>query len=98
VGEDTSNPLYVMKCQEYFYKKEYDLVTKKHIFELYFVYPLAISDLYEVLQNNRKKGINFSEDQVIIFLYQILMGLKKMKAEHGIKHRDLKPQNILLLD
>jgi serine/threonine protein kinase len=48
--------------------------------------------------NNRKHGINFSEDQVIIFLYQILMGLKKMKAEHGIKHRDLKPQNILLLD
>jgi serine/threonine protein kinase len=26
------------------------------------------------------------------------MGLKKLKEEHGIKHRDLKPQNILLLD
>jgi serine/threonine protein kinase len=26
------------------------------------------------------------------------MGLKKLKEENGIKHRDLKPQNILLLD
>jgi hypothetical protein len=51
-----------MKCQEYYYKKEYDVLNKKYIFELYFIYPLAISDLYKVLEKNREKGINFSDD------------------------------------
>jgi hypothetical protein len=46
-GEDTSNPLFVMKCQEYFYKKDFDIENNKVVFELYFVYPLAFSDLYE---------------------------------------------------
>jgi serine/threonine protein kinase len=90
-GEDKTNPLLVMKCKEYFYNKIIDVKNKTQSFELYFIYPLAITDLYKQLLENRKNKFNFSYDQVIDFLFQILKGLKKLKEEHGIKHRDLKP-------
>jgi serine/threonine protein kinase len=90
-GEDKTNPLLVMKCKEYFYHKIIDVKNKTQSFELYFIYPLAITDLYNQLLENRKNKFNFSYDQVIDFLFQILKGLKKLKEEHGIKHRDLKP-------
>jgi serine/threonine protein kinase len=90
-GEDKTNPLLVMKCKEYFYHKVIDVKNKTQSFELFFIYPLAISDLYKQLMENRTYKFNFSEDQTINFLFQILKGLKQLKEEHGIKHRDLKP-------
>ena len=75
-GEDTTQPLYVMKCIEYYYKKDIDFGSKTNTYEIFFVYPLAMHDLYEQIKTNRKHKVNFSEDQVIIFIFQILMGLK----------------------
>lgn len=51
-----------MKCIEYYYKKDIDFGSKTNTYEIFFVYPLAMHDLYEQIKTNRKHKVNFSED------------------------------------
>jgi serine/threonine protein kinase len=46
-------------------------------------------DLKKLIKGkNRKK---FSEDEVIIFLIQIIQAIELLRLNYGIQHRDLKP-------
>jgi serine/threonine protein kinase len=56
---------------------------------------LAESDLFQIIKQNRAQKQNFAEKHVINFIWQITLALKTLKEEFQIRHRDLKPQNIL---
>jgi serine/threonine protein kinase len=38
-----------------------------------------------------KNSKNFSEDEVIIFLIQIIKTIDLLRCNYGIQHRDIKP-------
>jgi serine/threonine protein kinase len=51
-------------------------------------------DLVSFIRGKNLK--KFSEDEVIIFLIQIIKAIDLLRCNYGIQHRDLKPQNILV--
>lgn len=61
--------------------------------KFYLVTELAAGDLSNLLES--REGRKVSEDEARLILQGILKGLTFLHA-HGIAHRDLKPQNVLL--
>jgi hypothetical protein len=57
-----------LKCKKYFYKK-IDLPNNQTAFEIIFIYSLAQCDLNKILEENKNKKIDFSENKVISFLW-----------------------------
>jgi serine/threonine protein kinase len=87
-----------MRCLAYYYEKILNKKTKKHGFTLNFVYPLAQRDLFHLITEMREHNYNYPEQRVLPMIWQILKALLLLKIDYGIRHRDLKPQNILMLD
>jgi serine/threonine protein kinase len=46
-------------------------------------------DLVSYIRGKNLK--NFTEDEVIIFLIQIIQAIELLRVNYGIQHRDLKP-------
>jgi len=51
--------------------------------------------LSQYIDNNIENGL--SENTILIFTYQLLKSLKKIH-EHNIIHRDIKPDNIFVIN
>eukprot|EP00824_Muranothrix_gubernata_P025791 TRINITY_DN8613_c0_g4_i2.p1 TRINITY_DN8613_c0_g4~~TRINITY_DN8613_c0_g4_i2.p1 ORF type:complete len:418 (+),score=64.97 TRINITY_DN8613_c0_g4_i2:134-1387(+) len=60
--------------------------------ELSLVFELMDCNLYELIKNKKS---HLSEQQVKIFMYQLLKALYHMH-KNGIFHRDIKPENLLV--
>ncbi|MCQ2819020.1 MAG: protein kinase [archaeon] len=61
-----------------------------------YIFEYADINLYEYMNNFRKKGETIPEPKIKNIIYQIVSGLKYLH-EKGIMHRDLKPENILIM-
>jgi hypothetical protein len=59
-----------------------DEITKKSIFQLFFIYPLAECDVYYMIKENREKKRNFQETHAISFIWQIVLALKTLKEDY----------------
>ena len=55
---------------------------------------LAKCSLDDIIQKNEK--IEFTLEQIFVFIKDIIDAVNYLFKIHGISHRDLKPQNILL--
>jgi dual specificity tyrosine-phosphorylation-regulated kinase 2/3/4 len=75
----------------------YSTVHIKHYFvfrgHMCITFELLSSNLFEVIKNNRYKGLQL--EVIRRFAFQILQSLRLMR-KCGIIHCDLKPENILL--
>jgi serine/threonine protein kinase len=89
--DEIENPLFIMRCQSYYYEKKLNEKSNENGFTLNFVYPLAKRDLFELIKDLRKAQFNFPEEKVIPLVWQVLRALLQLKIEFGIRHRDLKP-------
>jgi len=81
----------------------YRLLCVEHLEEngkpcLYLVFEYLTTDLKKYMDRNGR-GTNFPLDPVIVksVMYQLLKGTAHMH-KHGVMHRDLKPQNLLVDD
>ena len=52
-------------------------------------------DIYKKIQINHQKNEYFSEEQILNWMIQLLLGLSYIHGK-GIIHRDIKPQNIFI--
>jgi len=52
-------------------------------------------DIAQLIENQKKSGKHFTEDEVLFYFVQILLAMKHVH-DHKILHRDLKGQNIFL--
>ncbi|EGF81131.1 hypothetical protein BATDEDRAFT_10426, partial [Batrachochytrium dendrobatidis JAM81] len=62
--------------------------------KLYFVFEYADGNLYQKMRN--QNGVLFTESTVKAYTFQVLHGLAYMH-KHGFFHRDMKPENLLLV-
>lgn len=65
--------------------------------QLYIVTELAAQDLDSRLAAKRRTGSSLREETVWAYFIQIVLGLKSLH-QAGVLHRDLKPQNLFLMD
>jgi serine/threonine protein kinase len=63
-------------------------------YKIFLLYPLMKGDLMSLIIGKNRK--NFSEEEVIIFLIQIIKAIDLLRLNYGIQHRDIKPSNILV--
>ncbi|KAK6094484.1 Serine/threonine protein kinase [Batrachochytrium dendrobatidis] len=62
--------------------------------KLYFVFEYADGNLYQKMRN--QNGVLFTESTIKAYTFQVLHGLAYMH-KHGFFHRDMKPENLLLV-
>ena len=55
-------------------------------------------DLHRKVQERKKAGTTFSEGRVTSWLLQVTLALQYIHERHSIIHRDLKTQNVFLMD
>ena len=55
-------------------------------------------DLHKKVQERKKNGSVFSEGRVVVWLLQVTLALQYIHERHNIIHRDLKTQNIFLME
>jgi hypothetical protein len=67
--EHILNPLFIMRCLEYYYEKTYNDKTHTYDFSLYFVYPLAKGDLFSLIKDLRTSKFNYPEEKVIPMIW-----------------------------
>lgn len=60
--------------------------------ELFFIFDYMEYNLYQVM---RDRGKPFSEEEIRVYMSQVLQGLAHMHS-NGYFHRDLKPENLLV--
>ena len=68
-----------------------------HNSRLYIVLPFIESSLYDLVRKHRKADTQFTPEQTHKILSGILAGVHYLH-ENNISHRDLKPDNIMVLD
>jgi serine/threonine protein kinase len=54
-------------------------------------------DIYKQIQNHKQKNEYFSEEQILKWMIQLLLGLSYIHKKKII-HRDIKPQNIFIIN
>lgn len=78
-----------------------NIVTLKEVIlenqKLYLVYELLDKDLYKLIDNIRKNKKRIEEEQIKIYMFQILKAVSFIHKK-GYFHRDLKPENLVLRD
>ena len=71
---------------------EVDIVNPRTLFV---VMPYFPKDLKRVLKSTRKHGLPFGDGRAVRIVNQLLLAVRHLKA-HGIVHRDIKPDNVLI--
>jgi len=103
--KDTENKL---KIIENFYKnthcpeiiKTYGSVCEQvglKEYKYYILMELAETDLEEEINYRSKHNLYYSEDEIFYMIHQLVQCLALLQ-KHNISHRDVKPQNILILN
>jgi len=62
---------------------------------LYLVFEYLEHDLKHYMISKKGRGVGLDKKQALHFAYQILLGIEHCHS-HGVMHRDLKPQNLLV--
>jgi serine/threonine protein kinase len=90
-GIEKFEPRYILRSLGYFIKREEreDMGKIQVFYQIFLLYPLMKGDLKSLIKGENRK--NFSEDEVIIFLIQIIKAIYLLRCNYGIQHRDLKP-------
>ena len=89
---DKSYP-FIINCIGFFAWIEELLMS--NVLTILIVFPLAKSDISKLILKENKQ---FTESEVEMMVEQVLCGLRFLKNHLGIMHRDIKPQNILVLE
>lgn len=67
-------------------------------YSLYVLMEMSYSDWDKEIKQKLQKRKNYSEDELITILRQLVNAMMYMQTELNISHRDIKPQNILLFE
>lgn len=67
--------------------------TKKSIYHI--IEYCSGGDLYDLMQRRKKEGKYFTEEEILFYCSEILLGLEYLHVL-GFIYRDLKPENILI--
>ena len=66
-------------------------------YKYYILMELAETDLEEEINYRNKHNLYYSEDEIFYMIHQLVQCLALLQ-KHNISHRDVKPQNILILN
>ena len=66
-------------------------------YKYYILMELAETDLEEEINYRNKHNLYYSEGEIFYMIHQLVQCLALLQ-KHNISHRDIKPQNILILD
>jgi serine/threonine protein kinase len=90
-GLENVEPRYILRSLGYYIKREEreDMGVIEVFYQIFLLYPLMKGDLKSLIKGKNSK--KFSEDEVILFLIQIIKAIDLLRCNYGIQHRDLKP-------
>ncbi|KAL4438822.1 hypothetical protein ABPG74_013495 [Tetrahymena malaccensis] len=75
--------------------KYYDSIYLEDIHTGVFIVEKCSGSLTGILQNKRNNQVNFTEQEIIHIVFDLVQGLIEMRS-YNILHQDIKPDNILI--